>query len=81
MVRRDFCDLGNRFRSQVNARFDDIAERPEAFAIAFDDIHFARTHRFPYLLLFRDLGDVIHVLGVFHGASDPARWRQRAAGL
>ena len=74
-------DLGNRFRSQVNARFDDIAERPESFAIAFDDVHFARIQRFPYLVLFRNLGDVIHLLGVFHSASDPARWRQRTADL
>ena len=73
--------LGNRFRDLVDARFDDISERPEAFAFAFDDIRFTRIQRFPYIVLFRESGsgDVIHVLGVFHGASDPAKWRQRAS--
>jgi hypothetical protein len=32
-------------------------------------------------VLFRDLGQVIHVLGVFYGASDQARWRRRASRL
>ncbi len=72
-------DLGNRFRSHVNARFDDVAERPETFAVVFDDVHLARIQRFPYLVLFRTVGDSIHLLGVFHSASDPAKWRQRAS--
>lgn len=72
------ADLGNRFRSQVDIRFDDVTQRPESFAVAFDDCHFARIHRFPYLVLFRESGDIIHVLGLFHSASDPAKWRKRA---
>jgi hypothetical protein len=71
--------LGNRFRMLVDSRFDDIAERPESFPHAFDDVRFARVQRFPYLILFRETQDVIHVLGVFHGASDPGKWRQRAS--
>jgi hypothetical protein len=31
-------DLGNRFRSQVNARLDDVTERPDAFALTHDPI-------------------------------------------
>jgi len=71
--------LANRFRDLVDARFDQISERPESFPLAFDDVRFARIQRFPYLLLFRESEDVIHVLGVFHGASDPAKWRRRAS--
>lgn len=70
--------LGNRFREMVDARFDDIARYPDHFGHAFDGIQFARIDRFPYIVLFRDMGDVVHVLGVFHGASDPEKWRQRA---
>ena len=69
--------LGNRFRGVVDDRLDAIAERPEAFPTAFEDTRFARLVRFPYLILFRIYKDVVHVFGIFHGASDPEKWRQR----
>lgn len=71
-------DLGNRFRAEVNARFDDISRRPASFGYAFDRVRFARLRRFPHLLLFRETDDAIYVLGVFHGSRDPARWQRRA---
>ncbi len=75
--------LGERFRSAVDARFDDILGAPEMFPRAFDDLdhRFARIPKFPYLVLYRVRGDVVHVLGVFHSASDPAKWRSRGREL
>jgi plasmid stabilization system protein ParE len=73
--------LGDRFRAAVDARFDDVLNAPELFSRAFDDldVRFARIRRFPYLVLYRIHGDTVFVLGVFHSASDPAKWRRRAA--
>ena len=72
--------LGDRFRAAVDARFDDILETPELFPRAFDDLdfRFVRVLRFPYLVLYRIQKDAVFVLGVFHSASDPAKWRRRA---
>ena len=69
--------LGQRFRDLANERFDAIADNPEWFPFAFDDVRFARLKRFPYLMLFRERGDHVQVLGVFHSASDPRKWRHR----
>ena len=73
--------LGDRFRAAVDARFDDVLKTPELFPRAFDDadFRFVRVRRFPYLVLYRLRKDTIYVLGVFHAASDPAKWRRRAA--
>jgi len=71
-------ELGNRFRKSVDGRFDAITQRPESFAFAFEEVRFIRLRRFPYLVLFRLHQNAIHVLGIFHSASDPERWRQRA---
>lgn len=71
-------ELGNRFRERVDARFDEVAEHSAQFARAFDDVRFARVERFPYLVLFREFAGVVSILGVFHGASDPKKWRRRA---
>jgi plasmid stabilization system protein ParE len=70
--------LANRFRQEVQQAFDWIAENPGVSAVAFDDVHFTRVHSFPYLIQYRLLEDTPVVLGVFHGASDPAKWRRRA---
>ncbi len=70
--------IGNRFRERVDSQFDDVLANPEFFGRAFDDVRFARVHRFPYVILFRLIADRVFVLGVFHTASDPKKWRRRA---
>jgi hypothetical protein len=72
-------DLGDRFRSGIDTQFDEISRRPRSFRNAFGDVRFARISRFPYLLIFRELGPIVRVLGLFHAASDPAKWRERAS--
>jgi len=70
--------LGERFASAVDARFVDIADAPEMFPLAFDDLdhRFARIPKFPYLILYRIRAEYVNVLGVLHSASDPAKWRR-----
>ena len=71
--------LGIRFRATVDLRFDEVEEAPSSFPRAFDDLdyRFARLKRFPYLILFRQRGDIVFILGVFHTASDQAKWKER----
>ena len=71
-------ELGNRFRSHVDSRLDDIAENPDSFGIVFDDFRFARIQRFPYIIIFRNRQYCVHVLGLFHGTSDPEKWHRRS---
>ncbi|REJ69829.1 MAG: type II toxin-antitoxin system RelE/ParE family toxin [Planctomycetota bacterium] len=73
--------LANRFRKRVDASFQRIAENPDLYPRAFDSVRFCRLRTFPYLVLYRSINDIPHVLGVFHGASDPTKWRQRAADV
>ena len=73
-------ELGESFRRLVDARFDDIADHPEHFPVAFDDVRFAKMKRFPYIILFRKSETAVYVLGVFHGSSNPAKWRGRSTG-
>mgnify|MGYP006928159591 CR=1 FL=1 len=37
----------------------------------------ARVNRFPYLIVFEHTQTATEVLGVFHAASDPNKWRTR----
>lgn len=68
--------LGDRLRAAVDERLDAIAASPERFGRAFEDFRFARVKRFPYLVLFRIRQSVVQIVGVFHTASDPSKWRR-----
>ncbi|MCA9146944.1 MAG: type II toxin-antitoxin system RelE/ParE family toxin [Planctomycetaceae bacterium] len=69
-------ELGNRFRADVNSRLDAVELRPESFAIVDAPLRAARAGRFPYLIVFEH-SRLTEVLGVFHSASDPSKWRGR----
>ena len=73
--------LGNRFRAEMDAVFDEIEKSPKSYPWAIHDLNvrFARLRRFPYVVLFIADGSGITVVGAPHGASDPELWRQRAA--
>lgn len=68
--------LGDRFRAAVDDRLDAVSQSPERFGKSFHDLRVARLARFPYVVTFRIRGDVIHIAGIFHAASDPAKWRR-----
>jgi hypothetical protein len=41
-------------------------------------VRFARLGKLRRLVLFQDAGSFVALLGVFHAASDPRKWRRRA---
>ena len=69
--------LGNRFRRALNDRFDAVEQRPETFGYVMDDRRATRVRNFPYLVLFECDEQLTHILGVYHTASDPLKWRLR----
>ena len=62
--------LGRRFRLAVRDRFKSIAESPEDVACIYEQQRAASVHGFPYVILFEKSEHIVHVLGVFHAASD-----------
>jgi plasmid stabilization system protein ParE len=71
-------ELASQFRIRVNEAWDRIAAQPLASPLAFDNIRFCRLEQFPYIILFQPQANQILVIGVFHGASDPTMWSERA---
>src|SRR5688500_342643 len=69
--------LGNRFRAELRDKFAAVRRHPTRFAILAGEDRFARLARFPFFILFRKRGNVVHVIGLFHSASDPNSWRER----
>lgn len=70
-------ELGNRFRQAVDLRLDALELRPGSFGCVDDTLRAARVGRFPYLIIFEHSTIATEVLGIFHSASDPNKWRGR----
>ena len=39
-----------------------------------EDVRFARTNRFPYVVYYRELKEVILIIAVLHSSRDPQTW-------
>lgn len=72
--------LGSRFRDAVDACFDEIEIDPSRFSRIDEGLCYARVAKFPFLVLFQQLDQTACVLGVFHAASNPDKWRRRIDG-
>lgn len=72
--------LGDDFSLCIEATLIAISERPASFPQVHRRARRALVHRFPYLILFRNLPEAVIVLGVFHTARNPKLWKRRARG-
>jgi toxin ParE1/3/4 len=70
--------LGARFVEAVEAVLDQAAQNPQRYAVVFRDVREGLVRRFPYCVYYRDEGDRIVVLAVFHASRDPSNWQSRA---
>ena len=70
--------LGEAFRINVEEKIADVIGSPSLYGVAFDSVRFARIRRFPYLVIFEQDESELRIYGVFHSASDPVSWRERA---
>lgn len=65
--------LGTEFHSEVSQVIDRLAETPLIYQVVYRDIRRAIVHRFPYLIWYRVLDEVVVVLACTHGRQDPSK--------
>ena len=65
--------LGAEFQSEVSQVLDRLAETPFLYQVVYRDVRRAIVHRFPYLIWYRVLGEVVTVLACTHGRQDPSK--------
>lgn len=62
--------LGGEFYAEVSRVIDRLAVAPLIYQIGYQDVRRAMVHRFPYLIWFRVLGEVVVVLACTHTRQD-----------
>ena len=65
-------ELADDFYREFRLFVEEVAERPESFAILERDIRRANLRRFPYHFLFRIVGDSLRILVVRHHFRHPS---------
>ena len=69
--------LGSRFNDAVEALLNQIANQPNLYPVAIDDVRQAIVKKFPYTVIFRVFPDAILVIAIIHTSRDPAIWQSR----
>jgi toxin ParE1/3/4 len=69
--------IADAFRSSVQRTLEAVERAPRQFPIALRDIRKALVQRFPYVVYYVVLSDVISVIAIIHGRRDPRRWEER----
>ena len=69
--------LGTTFVAAVERVLDQAAVNPRRYAKALEGVHGGLVRGFPYCVYFREEGDQIVVLAVFHASRNPAIWQSR----
>ena|SRR5258706_11809354 len=75
------ANLGREFHQEIKAIEARIRDQPGSFkptrTVAKLKIRRALVRRFPYALVFADLGTEIRILAVAHSRRKPGYWRDR----
>ena len=70
--------LGGEFVAEVDSAFERALSMPSSFPVAYRGLRRVALKRFPFLVYFREQGDVLQVFGVLHGLRDRRRLRRRS---
>ena len=66
--------LGEEFHDEVHEHFTILLERPKSFAKWRGPYSRIILRRFPFLIVFRIVKNVVIIFSVFHVKRDPKRW-------
>ncbi len=69
--------LGRDFSEQVFTVIDLICRFPDAGAPVDEGVRFVLTKRFPFVIYYEPMRDMIFVWAVMYGTREPGYWRER----
>jgi len=69
--------LGEEFLGCVDACIEVLSRSPRIYAVIHENYRRALVRRFPYVIFYEYLDEVVTVYSVFHTAREPTKWRER----
>lgn len=72
---------GDRFADAVQRTIDLITAFPRIGTLKYRDVRQRLVSRFPYVLIYREVGGTVYIISVFHTSRDPQTWMSRVDDL
>ena len=69
--------VGGDFQNEADAAVTRILANPQLYAAGRRGARQALLHRFPYVVVYRVIGQTIEVVAVMHTSRHPRAWRSR----
>jgi plasmid stabilization system protein ParE len=69
--------VAGRFVTQLDHAMAQIAAAPQQWPAYLQGTRFYRLHRFPYLVVYRELPASVQIIAVAHTRRRPGYWRRR----
>jgi len=69
--------LGDEFITAVESAFEPTRDFPQGYAVEYRQVRAAPLRRFPYVVFYRLIGEVVQVLAVMHGSRHSREWQSR----
>jgi plasmid stabilization system protein ParE len=70
--------LATRFLAELDDAVTHITTAPQQGPAYLHGMRVYHLHRFPYLVVYRDLGTTVQVIAVAHTRRRPGYWRRRS---
>jgi toxin ParE1/3/4 len=69
--------LGERFGEEVERVIELLLENPKLGAAVEGEIRHFVLRRFPFSVVYAEVGDILYILAVAHGSRRPGYWSER----
>ena len=69
--------LGEEFLGCVDSCVHAICRNPESCEFAHKNYRRSSVRRFPYIIFYKYVNNIVTVYCVFHSSRDPQKWRRR----
>jgi plasmid stabilization system protein ParE len=66
-----------RFQTALEAALEQIAQSPNRWAIYLHGTRYRSVRRFPFIVVYRQLGDRLQVVAVARAKRRPGYWKRR----
>lgn len=69
--------LGEAFADELDLAIERVAKAPKRWPLHLHGTRCVLLHRFPYLVVYRELNATIQVVAVSHAKRKPGYWKER----
>jgi len=73
----DSPKVADAFFKRINLAFEYIKQNPEIFPVVYKSVRKYVVKKFPFVIYYRIIDNLIQVIAIFHTSRNPEIWNER----